>query len=194
MSAVPQQDKYKGLIDALRRIPQREGFLVRYISPPITLSRAMAVSNACWAWLSLNGLRSKDIDGDTHQGHKLTLLYVQMRNLHECALQALYRGNGANVLRLVPEVGLKFALNDQFRTMFTPSDGRPIGFEGRLAAGAATGVLKVLLIGMQHSHLGQHRDGLHAWCRRCSHPKCDGSCRPPQASQPSTPQMSMEWL
>ena len=47
------------------------------------------------------------------------------------------------MLRLVPEVGLKFALNDQFRTVFTPSDGRPIGFEGRLAAGAATGILKV---------------------------------------------------
>ena len=62
-------------------------------------------------------------------------------------LQALYRGNGANVLRLVPEVGLKFALNDQFRTMFTPSDGRPIGFEGRLAAGAATGILKVCSLG-----------------------------------------------
>lgn len=58
-------------------------------------------------------------------------------------MQALYRGNGANVLRLVPEVGLKFALNDQFRIMFTPSDGRPIGFEGRLAAGAATGILRV---------------------------------------------------
>ncbi|CAL8463599.1 g3133 [Coccomyxa elongata] len=85
MSEVPQKDKYRGLIDALKRIPQREGYL------------------------------------------------------------ALYRGNGANVLRLVPEVGLKFALNDQFRTMFTPSDGRPIGFEGRLAAGAATGILKTAL-------------------------------------------------
>ena len=29
MSAVPQQEKYKGLVDALKRIPQREGFLVR---------------------------------------------------------------------------------------------------------------------------------------------------------------------
>ncbi len=73
-------------------------------------------------------------------------------------MQALYRGNGANVLRLVPEVGLKFALNDQFRTMFTPSDGRPIGFEGRLAAGAATGILKVtflklaLLPSLAHHH------------------------------------------
>ena len=58
-------------------------------------------------------------------------------------MQALYRGNGANVLRLVPEVGTSFLLNEQLRVMFTPSDGRPIGFEGRLAAGAATGILKV---------------------------------------------------
>lgn len=79
-----------------------------------------------------------------------------------CAgVQALYRGNGANVLRLVPEVGLKFALNDQFRTVFTPSDGRPIGFEGRLAAGAATGILKVrslsrcqIILGSLLSRLG----------------------------------------
>ena len=59
------------------------------------------------------------------------------------AWQALYRGNGANVLRLVPEVGTSFLLNEQLRIMFTPPDGRPITFEGRLAAGAATGILKV---------------------------------------------------
>ena len=55
---------------------------------------------------------------------------------------ALWRGNGANVLRLVPEVGLKFALNDQMRLLFAPADGRPVGLDGKLAAGATTGVLK----------------------------------------------------
>jgi hypothetical protein len=30
-------------------------------------------------------------------------------------LQALYRGNGANVLRLLPEVGFKFVVHDQFK-------------------------------------------------------------------------------
>lgn len=59
-------------------------------------------------------------------------------------MQALYRGNGANVLRLVPDVGLKFALNDQMRLLFAPADGRPMGLDGKLAAGAATGVLKTV--------------------------------------------------
>ena len=57
---------------------------------------------------------------------------------------ALWRGNGANVLRLVPDVGLKFALNDQMRLLFAPADGRPMGLDGKLAAGAATGVLKTV--------------------------------------------------
>lgn len=59
------------------------------------------------------------------------------------AVQALYRGNGANVLRLVPEVALKFGLNDQLKIMFAPADGRPMSFSRKLAAGATAGVLKV---------------------------------------------------
>ena len=58
-------------------------------------------------------------------------------------LQALYRGNGANVLRLVPEVALKFGFNDQLKIMFTPADGKPMSFSRKLAAGATAGVLKV---------------------------------------------------
>lgn len=54
-------------------------------------------------------------------------------------LQALYRGNAANVLRLVPEVGFKFAVNDQFKIMFAPADGSPLGVAEKLAAGASTG-------------------------------------------------------
>jgi hypothetical protein len=53
--------------------------------------------------------------------------------------QALYRGNGANVLRLIPEVGFKFAVHDQFRVMFSPPDGSPLGVAEKVAAGAATG-------------------------------------------------------
>lgn len=60
-------------------------------------------------------------------------------------LQALYRGNGANVLRLVPEVALKFGFNDQLKIMFTPADGKPMSFSRKLAAGATAGVLKVIL-------------------------------------------------
>jgi hypothetical protein len=56
-----------------------------------------------------------------------------------------FRGNGANVIRLVPEVGFKFAAHDQFRVMFSPPDGSPLGVQEKMAAGAATGVCKTLL-------------------------------------------------
>ena len=57
------------------------------------------------------------------------------------AVQGLYKGNWAHVARLLPEVGLRFALNEQLRIMFSPLDGRPIGREGKLLAGATTGTL-----------------------------------------------------
>ncbi len=54
-------------------------------------------------------------------------------------------GNGANVARLVPEVAFKFVMHDQFKVMFTPPEGKPFGMSEKLAAGAATGVLKTYL-------------------------------------------------
>eukprot|EP00878_Enallax_costatus_P038305 GHUV01043500.1.p1 GENE.GHUV01043500.1~~GHUV01043500.1.p1 ORF type:complete len:114 (+),score=24.02 GHUV01043500.1:452-793(+) len=57
--------------------------------------------------------------------------------------QALYRGNGANVARLVPDVGFKFAVHDQFKLMFSPPDGSPPGVQEKMAAGAATGAVLV---------------------------------------------------
>jgi len=85
-SSVPKDQQYKGLLDALKRIPQREG-----------------------GW------------------------------------RALYRGNGANVIRLVPEVALRYAVHDQFKLVFGPASGTPTGLAERLAPGAATGVVRSLL-------------------------------------------------
>lgn len=86
MSKLPTSDRYKGVWDALKRIPQREG-----------------------------------------------------------GIKALYRGNGANVARLVPDVGFKFAVHDQFKLMFSPPDGSPPGVQEKMAAGAATGILRTLM-------------------------------------------------
>ena len=61
-----------------------------------------------------------------------------------CTVQAYYRGNGANVLRLLPDTAVKFALHDSFKVMFAPPDGRPLGLTGKLAAGSATGLIKCL--------------------------------------------------
>lgn len=60
-------------------------------------------------------------------------------------LQALYRGNGANVIRVLPDTLLKFAFYDQLKVMFAPTDGRPLGVGGKLAAGSATGILKCVI-------------------------------------------------
>ena len=79
-------------------------------------------------------------------------------------LQALYRGNGANVLRLVPEVALKFGFNDQLKIMFTPADGKPMSFSRKLAAGATAGVLKVNV--SSHSC---HCDGILEGTAEASH-------------------------
>lgn len=58
---------------------------------------------------------------------------------------ALWRGNGTNVIRIAPEVALRFALHDQLLTMFSPTDGTPLGFSGKLAAGAAAGILRTVV-------------------------------------------------
>jgi hypothetical protein len=55
-------------------------------------------------------------------------------------LQALWRGNGANLVRLLPEIALKFSMHEQFNVMFAPTDGRPMSLQGKLAAGGATGM------------------------------------------------------
>ncbi|KAK9816922.1 hypothetical protein WJX72_007114 [[Myrmecia] bisecta] len=59
----------------------------------------------------------------------------------EEGLLALYRGNGANVMRIVPEVAFKFFLNDQFKVAFAPGDGYNTGLLARMGAGAATAVV-----------------------------------------------------
>ena len=61
-------------------------------------------------------------------------------------LQALYRGNSAQVLRILPDTLIKFMVNDTLKVMFAPPDGRPIGITGKLAAGTATGMLKCVMV------------------------------------------------
>eukprot|EP00877_Chromochloris_zofingiensis_P005931 jgi/Chrzof1/1591/Cz10g13190.t1 len=63
----------------------------------------------------------------------------------EGGIRALYRGNGANVLRLVPEVAFKHMLHDQFKIMFSPPDGGPLGVQQKAAAAASTGLLRTLM-------------------------------------------------
>lgn len=60
----------------------------------------------------------------------------------------MYRGNGANVLRVVPEVLLKFGIHDQLRVIVgaTSVDSAQLPMSSRIAAGALTGVLRTALL------------------------------------------------
>lgn len=62
-------------------------------------------------------------------------------------MQALWRGNVANTLRVAPEVMLKFGIHDQLRVIFGgAADSTHMSLSGRLAAGSATGVLRTTLL------------------------------------------------
>lgn len=63
----------------------------------------------------------------------------------EGGLRALYRGNGANVFRLLPDTAFKFLFHDQFKMVFAPPEGSPLGIPEKLATGAAAGMARTLL-------------------------------------------------
>jgi hypothetical protein len=63
-------------------------------------------------------------------------------------MQALYRGNGANVLRVVPEVMLKFGIHDQLRAVVgvTSADPSELPLSSRITAASLTGLLRAILL------------------------------------------------
>ncbi len=83
-------------------------------------------------------------------------------------LQALYRGNSAQVLRILPDTLIKFMVNDTLKVMFAPPDGRPIGLTGKLAAGTATGMLKCVMVyplDLARTRMAAGERFVHsAWC------------------------------
>ena len=105
--------------------PQREG--ARFCSSCLCLLQALHCSSHA-PFPDLSGLFVPTI-----------LVYVLL-------LQALYRGNSAQVLRILPDTLIKFMVNDTLKVMFAPPDGRPIGITGKLAAGTATGMLKCVMV------------------------------------------------
>jgi hypothetical protein len=63
-------------------------------------------------------------------------------------MQALYRGNGANVMRVVPEVMLKFGIHDQLRAVVgvTSADPSELPLSSRITAASLTGLLRAILL------------------------------------------------
>lgn len=89
----------------------------------------------CWVeWSACTVLELSGLSAVSIIAHPNTPFSACVANL-----QALYRGNGANVLRLVPEVGFKYALHEQLQVLFAPSDGSLPGVSQKLVTSSATG-------------------------------------------------------
>jgi hypothetical protein len=75
-------------------------------------------------------------------------LAAKSRMKAELLIQGLYRGHGTNVLRIVPEVLMKFAIHDQLRVICgaTAVDTSQVSVSTRVAAGSVTGLLRTALL------------------------------------------------
>ena len=76
--------------------------------------------------------------------------------MKEEGIRGLYKGNGANCLRVVPVYALKFSLNDAFTEAAQAAQAKaenlppgaplpPLGFWPKIAAGCAAGVIQITL-------------------------------------------------
>ncbi|KNC48465.1 carrier protein [Thecamonas trahens ATCC 50062] len=65
-----------------------------------------------------------------------------VRLFREEGVRGLFRGNGANVVRVIPVYALKFTLNDEFKAMFSPTDGSKPSFATLVASGSLAGLVQ----------------------------------------------------
>lgn len=68
--------------------------------------------------------------------------------LAEEGVRGLFKGNGANCLRVIPVYALKFTLNDRFKEAAAASTARTPGdlpFWAKAASGCAAGVIQIVL-------------------------------------------------
>uniref|UniRef100_A0A7S1CEW4 ADP,ATP carrier protein n=1 Tax=Bicosoecida sp. CB-2014 TaxID=1486930 RepID=A0A7S1CEW4_9STRA len=63
----------------------------------------------------------------------------------EEGLVGFYKGNGANVLRVIPVYALKFAFNDTFKDMVRGGDVGPLGPQKLMLAGTMAGMMQQLV-------------------------------------------------
>jgi hypothetical protein len=63
----------------------------------------------------------------------------------EEGLAALWKGNGANVLRVIPVYGLKFAFNDTIKAVVAGPSKKQLGIADLLWVGTLAGLLQTAL-------------------------------------------------
>jgi hypothetical protein len=73
----------------------------------------------------------------------LSIVQSLKRVVAEEGLRGLYRGNLANVVRVVPTYGFKFAFNDWFRDLVAPGVAKPSTWQ-LMASGTLAGLSQVL--------------------------------------------------
>ena len=82
----------------------------------------------------------------------------------EGGVKSLWRGNGANIIKIAPESAMKFAAYEHIKRMFTGESGE-ISFPARFAAGSSAGAiaqttiypLEVIKTRLAVSNTGQYR-------------------------------------
>ena len=65
--------------------------------------------------------------------------------LREEGVRGLYKGNGANCLRVIPVYALKFSLNDTFTELASRRSSAALTVWDKIAAGSAAGVIQIAL-------------------------------------------------
>lgn len=60
-------------------------------------------------------------------------------------MRALWKGNSANVIRIVPNKGILFLSNERIVALMSPADGQPLSDARRLAAGSLSGIVQLTL-------------------------------------------------
>lgn len=63
----------------------------------------------------------------------------------EEGVRGFYKGNGANVLRVIPVYALKFAFNDTFKSLVRGQDRGPLGPQKLMLAGTMAGMMQQLV-------------------------------------------------
>lgn len=89
----------------------------------------------------IQGMAEKDLKAPKYTSILQTLALVSK----EEGPLALWKGNGANVLRVIPVYGLKFAFNDTFKTLVAGPEKKRLDTGELLAVGTLAGLFQTII-------------------------------------------------
>lgn len=89
----------------------------------------------------VQGMRAGELAAPKYTGIVQAALLVA----REEGVAALWKGNGANVLRVIPVYGLKFAFNDSLKALVAGPGKARLGAADLLAVGTLAGLLQTAL-------------------------------------------------